>query len=355
MPLKPSPHKLVLYINENLWRIIMKAYNSVIPIILIILSPIFLFSACREEPELISVSSKSRVWLGVQLKDVSKKMLKNLDLDSGVKIVKVFKDSPAEKAGLEEDDILVSFNGEIFNNTDELVDLVRDCISGDKVEITYLRAGEKFRTVVTIDETTEHASGYIFKRKLPKDYLIHHQGHTWLGVSTENLSKQLRDYFAAPDDQGILITNVFEESPAHTAGLRAGDVIIKVADKKIKNTYDLMRAINYFDPDDVVKIIIIREKKELFLEVKLGKKNKLDNYYRYGFLPEEIKIEMPEIDIEIPEIEMELNIGEFELLQEKLEEDLKIKSEQLQNKLKALDDKLKHMRIEIKNWDSRVI
>ena len=333
----------------------MKILSSTIFILFIIIFPCILLSACHEEPQAINISSKSRVWLGVQLEDLSEKMLKNLNLDSGVKILKVFKDSPADKAGLDEDDIIITFNGESIKNTENLVEMVRNRQIGDEVEITYLRVGEKYSTKVTIGETNKYASGYIIKRKIPNDHFLFHRGHTWLGVNTENLTDQLRDYFTVPEGIGILITNVIAESPAQKAGLLAGDVIIKVANKKIKNTHDLLRAINYFDPEDVVEIIVIRDKKELNFKIKLARKNKSDKFYGYGISPGEIQIEIPDIDIEIPDVEIDIDADELKFWQKELEKDIKIKSQELENKLKSLNEKLKQVQIKMRNWQSAII
>lgn len=315
--------------------------------------PAVLLSACQDKPRVIKSTSENKPWLGIQVEDLSRKMLKNLTLDHGVKIVKVFDNSPAEEAGLETDDILLSFNGEDLNSPEELVDLVRDREIEDEVEIAYLRDGAKNTTTVTLGKTRRYTYGHIFKRNTPKDYYLYQGGYAWLGVRTERLTDQLRQYFGVTEDGGVLITEVMAESPAKEAGLQAGDIIIQVAEKKIKSTRDLLRAINYFDPDDVVEITVIRDKKEQSFKVKLGKTEKPGHIHIFGMHPEDIEIKIPNIDIEIPDIEIDTE--EIELLEERIQKELKQKSAALEEKLKSLDDKLKHMKIKIEHQDSFVI
>ena len=83
--------------------------------------PSILLSSCSDNSRFIQKSSKNKSWLGVQVKEISGKMLKNLKIDHGLEVIRVYDGSPAEEAGLEKEDILLSFNGEPLYDTDELI------------------------------------------------------------------------------------------------------------------------------------------------------------------------------------------------------------------------------------------
>ena len=159
----------------------------------------------------------------------------------------------------------------------------------------------------------------------------------WLGVKTESLNDQLREYFAAPVDLGVLVKEVIKDSPAENVGLKAGDVIIKVADRDIENARDLVRSINYYDPDEVVEITVIREKKEKRFKVKLGETRSSQNFHFYGI--EDDLIEVQEFDFAVPDIEMHHDI------------DVQIDTESIEDindKIDKIDKDIKIKKIQIK-------
>lgn len=93
----------------------------------------------------------------------------------------------------------------------------------------------------------------------------------FLGVETLGLGEQLAEYFQAPEDHGVLVTRVVEDSPAADAGLRAGDVIVSVDGKDIEDADDLRRRVRRHDPGDSVEIEVIRKGSRKTLTATLGK------------------------------------------------------------------------------------
>src|SRR5204863_9042002 len=87
-----------------------------------------------------------------------------------------------------------------------------------------------------------------------------------LGVTVEDLTGPLADYFGAKD--GVLVTAVTDGSPASKAGLKAGDVITTVNNDRIGSREDLVRALREATSEDV-KIGIVRDKKETSVTAKI--------------------------------------------------------------------------------------
>lgn len=92
----------------------------------------------------------------------------------------------------------------------------------------------------------------------------------FLGVQIQDLSEQLSEYFKVKNGNGVLVSEVVEGSPAAKAGLKAGDIIIKVDDEDIENAGDLTTIIRGYEPEAKVSISIIRDRKKKKLKATLG-------------------------------------------------------------------------------------
>ena len=90
-----------------------------------------------------------------------------------------------------------------------------------------------------------------------------HKKGGYLGIQVKELSDQLQSYFEVP--YGVLIEEVMKDSPAEKAGLKAGDVITSINDRRIEDSEDLIRTINYFNPEEEVDVVFYRKgaKKEV--------------------------------------------------------------------------------------------
>jgi len=92
----------------------------------------------------------------------------------------------------------------------------------------------------------------------------------YLGIEMQDLTPVLADKLGAR--KGALIARVSPDSAAEKGGVEVMDVIIKVADKDIENTADLRHAVETMAPGTQVKLVVIRDKKEKTLTVKLDER-----------------------------------------------------------------------------------
>jgi len=138
----------------------------------------------------------------------------------------------------------------------------------------------------------------------------------FLGVETQELSDQLATYFGIKEGGGVLVSRVVEDSPAAEAGLRAGDVILRVGKVKIANGAALRRAVRGFDPGATVKIRILRKMSSKTIEVHLG-----DLDVRHA--PRKLRIELNEKSLQ------------------NLKQTLNERMEQLNENLRELQDQLR--------------
>lgn len=96
----------------------------------------------------------------------------------------------------------------------------------------------------------------------------------WLGVYIQNVDKELAEYFDLPDQKGVLISKVVEDSPADKAGFKAGDVIQEFNKKKIDSTQQLISIVSSAKVGKTVPVEIIRNGERVTLEVEVGKRPK---------------------------------------------------------------------------------
>lgn len=322
--------------------------NKKLYMMFILLLPAILLGACkRDDQHTVQVTKKSGAWLGVRVVPLSEKMMKNMDIDKGVKITRIFKDSPADKAGLEVDDIILAYNGTDIAIPEDLVDMVEQTGIGGQAKITYLRSGEKISVTASIAERKSNTQFRFFghPERPPKEK----SKEAWLGVETTSLSDQLRSYFKAPGDMGVLVKSVQKDSPAEKAGILAGDVIIGVADREIHSTDDLRRSIRYYNPDEEVAIKIIREKKEKTFTVKLGETERNFNFRFYGDIPADF--EVPDIDIDVPDVDIdhdiriEIDNEKLKQMEKEIKQELEEKKSELKEKMDALHEKLEKLNV----------
>lgn len=92
----------------------------------------------------------------------------------------------------------------------------------------------------------------------------------WLGVSIQQITTELAKQFNLKDENGALVGDVVENSPAEKAGLKRGDVITEYDGKKIKEPYVLRNMVANTSPDEEHKLTVLRDGKALKLTVKIG-------------------------------------------------------------------------------------
>ena len=262
-------------------------------------------------------------FLGVGTEDISKENMARYGMREvrGAGVTKVVKDSPAEKAGLKEGDVIVRFDGESVTSARKLSRLVSESAPDQTVRITVSRGGAEQELSATLSQhSMKTLMGAAIKddvlKSIEKDWpqIQTGDGNTVflfganrrIGVSTQTLTKQLADYFGAPNG-GALITSVTENSPAARAGLKAGDVITAVDGEKVDSSGDIVRAINKKEEGEI-SLTILRDhnSRTVNLTPEKSKEPKIVSPGTVGtrriVIPSVQVPAIPEMNIEIPRI-----------------------------------------------------
>lgn len=250
----------------------------------------------------------SQSWLGVAIRNVTRAMAQQLKLPGvyGAFVMSVFPGSPAAKAGLKENDVILEFAGERVRSIAQLHRLIVETPPGRKVSIKINRAGK----LETLQAKIENRSPNFFSNTpgSPKFDLgplpnarLHALPPPWfrlepaprrrilplppatpfnnpfmstervLGISGDNLTPQLARFFGVKEGHGVLVSEVIDGSPASVAGLRAGDVIVRVGSQAIGSVEELRWALQaQQNKQHEVTLAIVRNRRERDVSVLLN-------------------------------------------------------------------------------------
>lgn len=225
-------------------------------------------------------------YLGVYLEDVTSERAKSLNLreERGAVVMKVAQDSPAEKAGLKENDVIVAFNGRPIESVRELQRVLSETPEGRTVQLEVLRDGSRQKLSATLSNRAprsrildqgvispvrplkvEPFRSFDFKGRM--GFGIYSTSS--FGMTVETMEDQLAEYFGVKDGTGLLVTEVRADSPAAKAGLKAGDVITAVNNEK----GDLVRLLSATNrTGGQVNLTIVRNRAEQTITVTLEKR-----------------------------------------------------------------------------------
>jgi serine protease Do len=155
--------------------------------------------------------------------------------ERGLLIQEIFPDSPAAKAGLKAGDRIIKIGDQEPKDVDGFMKIMDRQKPGEKVKLTIVR-GDKEQS---IDATLGERPAIDTARRPDDGHPRGTQGPAHLGVTIQPLTPELRQQTNVEAKEGIVVVEVFPESPAEKAGLKHGDVITKVGDKAVKDTEEL--------------------------------------------------------------------------------------------------------------------
>jgi serine protease Do len=224
------------------------------------------------------VSHKGGAWLGVYTQSVDDNIADGfkLPVKSGAIINEVVEDSPADQAGLMDNDIVVSIDGASVESADDLTMTVKNHSVGDVVTVKVIREGKDREFKVTLGERTGNTrnSDDEWSPNAPEAktfrFFSEMSGGSYIGVELASLSDQLKGYFGVAGDNGVLVSSVERDTPAEKAGLKAGDVIVKANDKNVTGAEDLRDIISDLKQGDKVMLTVIRDRKGMTVAVEVA-------------------------------------------------------------------------------------
>ena len=218
-------------------------------------------------------------YLGVNLREVHSDRAKELKLreETGVEITRVEDDSPAAKAGLKVNDVVLTYNGTRVEGMEQFSRFVRETPAGRDVKLVISRDGNTQTLTAKLGARKGPAAiaGMTLPRlemapmapmpDLPRAIMMWRTSS--LGIEAEALRGQFADFFGVKD--GVLVRSVMKDTPAAKAGLKAGDVIVKVGDTGVASPADVTSAIHSAKDKKALPILVMRDRKEVALTASI--------------------------------------------------------------------------------------
>lgn len=299
--------------------------------------------------------SQSSAYLGVHIDQVTPQQMSALKLASsnGAVITDLDQDGPACRAGLKENDVIVGFNGSKIESPEQLGSMIHAMSPGKTVVFTVVRGGEKKDVKVALGtwpRPTPHAQtfvanpprwvgpaapGVINGMDVPSITVLSSRH----GLMVESLCPQLADFFNVPPGRGVLVRSVEKGSPADAAGLKAGDVIVKLNNEAVHDLADWRRAMGV--PASQISVTVVRDKREQTVVMHLptpADSSKLlgpdwgDVDNQMQVLAQEMENLRPQIVADRNELlaELQPNQEELEQMRREIEKSMKVKQKDIE-------------------------
>ncbi len=267
-------------------------------------------------------------YLGIGVQEITPDRARELKLseERGVEVTTVTDDSPAGKAGLREGDVVLEYNGQRVEGVEQFVRMVRETPVGRRVKLLISRNGANQTIVAAVAERKPFHMDPGFDRKM-RDELREQLGPdskfqrdmqkmqdelgsmnfnfdlpdvpqgemVWktrlLGIDAESVGPQLAEFFGVK--QGVLVRSVDKDSLAEKAGLKAGDVIVKVGNVGVGKPSDVTRQLRQAPAGKHVALSVVRNRQQMSMNVTVESKpaagargpRHIQRLERHDFLP----------------------------------------------------------------------
>ena len=228
----------------------------------------------------------TRGYLGVGVVELTDDRVKALKLkdDQGVEVKRVDENSPAAKAGLKENDVILEVNGKGVEGNEQFRDLIGATQPGTKISLTIWRNGAKQTVSATLDARPVNL--FVFGGQdfpdgalppMPPMPAVPFNGGNpfptipanspMVGFEGEALNSQLAEFFGVKE--GVLVRSVNPKTPAERAGLKAGDVVVKVNGTPVTTPREITGLV-LSSRRKAISFTIVRNKKEISLNIEIA-------------------------------------------------------------------------------------
>jgi Do/DeqQ family serine protease len=195
---------------------------------------------------LIQTGKVLRGWLGVSVQEVTASLAKRLNIRvlKGALVADLMKGGPAEKAGMQRGDVIVSLDGAAVESANDFRNRIATSRVGKKVEIGLLRQGERIsaQARVAAYEPSPRPAAVELRNKL--------------GVEVREISVMEARRRRLDSREGVILTKVDPLGPASRAGLEPGDIIYQMNSQSIRGLKDYSRILQQVQRDEEVLLLV---------------------------------------------------------------------------------------------------
>ncbi len=214
-------------------------------------------------PQLKKKGKVTRGGIGVYVQKLTPDLAKSfrLEQNKGALVADVIPGSAAEAGGIRRGDVIVKFNGKDIDEMNELPRIVASTPVGKEVEVGILRDGKPLTLKLKVGELKDEAAApTLEKAKLE------------LGMSVQEITPEIARQLRLSEPGGVVVSQVEPGSAADEAGIQRGDIIREVNGQNIQNIGDYRSAVAKVKKGDLVRLLIKRGERNLYLTMRGAKK-----------------------------------------------------------------------------------
>ncbi|MEX5214306.1 MAG: DegQ family serine endoprotease [Nitrospiraceae bacterium] len=213
---------------------------------------------------LVKTGKVVRGYLGVSIQDINQDLAKSFGLtdQKGALVGEVKEDSPADKAGLKQGDVVIGYQNQPIEDSASLQRLVTRAAVGDKATIRVWRDGRERTLTVTIGEQSDEVKTARADSESGEAGLA--------GLAVQELDRDaIRELGLKAGTKGVVVADVEPDSPAERAGIARGDVIREINRQPVQSVKDFERLASGLKKEESALFLINRRGASLFLSVKI--------------------------------------------------------------------------------------
>ncbi len=213
-----------------------------------------------------------RGWMGLGIGDLTPERAKAFKLasEAGVEVFNVEENSPAAKAGVRTGDVILEIDGQKIQDGEQFARTIGESAPGVKLTLTVWRNAAKLNLAAVLEARPMQFYSFQplppFPAAPPDAFSAIPLESPRVGFEGESLTPQLAQYFGVKD--GVLVRSVVPQSPAEKAGLKAGDIIMKVGGTPVTSTREISGLVR--SSHKTASFTVMRNRKELVLNVELA-------------------------------------------------------------------------------------
>jgi serine protease Do len=212
---------------------------------------------------LISEGKVVRGYLGVIPQEITRDLAeaRGLDAGDGILIASVEDGTPADEAGLEPGDVVLSFAGVRIIDVPQFRRVVAGVTPGEEIGIEILRDGRERTLTAELAERPDTAAA--------PEATEPEQRAEWFGIDAVEVDDPVAETLNVEADEGVLVADVESGSPAADGGLLVGDVIVRIGDEEVKNLDDYRRIMGKVEKSDrAIALMVQRGAHTYFVAIK---------------------------------------------------------------------------------------
>jgi serine protease Do len=221
--------------------------------------------------QLIAGHKILRPWLGIRIESLGDDpSIRDLfkGLDKGVVVRTIEADAPAYKSDLRPFDVITQVDGAAVSTDTQLQREILKKKIGQNVELTVWRKGQTLKIPVTTGELPNDISRA--SNELPQQTPSKPEDSNKFGLQVQELTKEVATRLKLGVDQGVIVTDVADNSLAAAQDIQREDVITEVDGKKITTVASFREALNKADPRKGVLLYLDRKGSKTFAVLKAG-------------------------------------------------------------------------------------